>query len=180
VAGGPCAQVLRVLYIMPIIPNYTSPKHDIFVHNPQVVQYELLFLHIFGWITKLTFFLFLIGFFSARPYYFEEFHFIVKFWLGVFLIYRFNNYRKYKVGFTEVDRHVAFSAGIYIVLISLIDYTTIYIDRIREILHPYTMPVVDYVNSLIGRTSDDPLIPADSNGDARHPHKARTHLSLVE
>ena len=118
---------------------------DILIDNKSIYEFEMNFLHIFGWITKLTFFLFLIGFFQNKPTLFLGFNFFVKVMLGFFLVYRFNSYRKHKIEFTELDRKVCYSAGIYIVLISFVDYINAYTEKIQKQISPYTLPILEKV-----------------------------------
>ena len=100
-------------------------------------------------ITKVVIFLFIIGFFQDKPIAYVEFNSILKIVLGVFLIYRFNKYRKEKIKFTELDRKVCYSVGLYIIVISFIDILNKYVDQFREIIKPYTMPIVNYVKYII-------------------------------
>jgi hypothetical protein len=116
---------------------------DILIDNKKIYAFETQFLHLFGLLTKLTMVLFLIGFFQTKPSWFLEFNFGVKVILALFLIYRFNSYRKQKIEFTELDRKVCYSAGIYILLISFVDYVDHYTDFIRQkIIFPYTLPLL--------------------------------------
>ena len=123
---------------------------DLLVSNKLLYNFELNFLIVFGWITKITFVLFFIGFINKTPDIFVEFYSIVKIFLGIFLIYRFNSYRNDKVVFTELDRRVCYSAGIFIILISFIDVTNKYIDIIRTEIAPYTEPISKSFRGLFG------------------------------
>lgn len=112
---------------------------DILIDNKKVFNSSILFLHVFGWLTKIILILFLVGFFQEKPELFLEFNFCVKIILALFLIYRFNSYRKHKIKFTELDRKVGYSTGIYILMISFIDYVNFYTDKIRNhIIIPLT------------------------------------------
>ena len=116
---------------------------DIVVDNKYLYYVEISFLHIFGWITKITVFLFFIGFLDFKPHWFLEFNFFVKACLGLFLIYRFNPYRKYKISFTELDRKICYSCGVYIIVISFVDYLNKYTDKIRQLILKFTLPFVN-------------------------------------
>jgi len=116
---------------------------DILIDNKNFYNFEINFLNFFSLITKVTFVLFIIGFFQTKNQYINEFNFIVKIILALFLIYRFNKYRKHKIEFTELDRKVCFSAGVYIILISFFDLINNYIDTIREnLIIPITQPII--------------------------------------
>ena len=110
---------------------------DPLIDNPSLYHFETQFLHYFGWISKITVVLFFIGIFQEKPTIFIDFNFIVKVCLALFLIYRFNDYRKYDITFTELDRKVCYSAGMYILFISFADYINQYTDQIKKLIMPY-------------------------------------------
>jgi hypothetical protein len=122
---------------------------DILVDNKQIYNYELFFLTVISWITKITILLFIIGVFQTTPEIYLEFNFFVKLILGMFLIYRFNSYRKKKVEFTELDRRVCSSVGVYIVIISFMDIIDRYLEKIRGFLAPYISPLVNKVKNTL-------------------------------
>ena len=112
---------------------------DILVDNKNFYNFELKFLTYFSFITKFTVVLFLVGIFQNKPYILIQFNFVVKVILAFFLIYRFNSYRKHKIEFTELDRKVCYSAGIYIILISFLDIINYYTETIRN---DFILPVI--------------------------------------
>jgi hypothetical protein len=118
---------------------------DILVDNKQLYNIELNFLTSLSVINIVCIILFIIGFFQAQPIFILKFNIFFKIILALFLIYRFNNYRKQPIRFTELDRKICFSTGIYIILISFIDIITYNIEYIRNnFILPYTQPVVNY------------------------------------
>jgi len=124
--------------------------NDILIDNKDFYNFELNFLTFFSLITKVTFVLFIIGFFQTKNDYIIKFNFIVKVILALFLIYRFNSYRKHKIEFTELDRKVCYSAGIYIILISFVDLVNNYIDIIRSnFVLPITQPMIDWFKKIL-------------------------------
>jgi len=121
---------------------------DILVDNKNFYNFELKFLTYFSFITKFTVVLFLVGFFQNKPYILIKFNFVVKVILALFLIYRFNSYRKHKIEFTELDRKVCYSAGIYIILISFLYIVNYYTEYIRNnFILPYTKNFTQYISS---------------------------------
>lgn len=121
---------------------------DILVDNKDVYNFELNFLYYFNMITKLTIILFIIGFFQSEPIIMIEFTFVIKIILALFLIYRFNNYRQKQIRFTELDRKVCYSSGIYIIIISFIEFINNYTEYIRQkYILPYTNPMIHYILS---------------------------------
>jgi hypothetical protein len=117
---------------------------DVLIDNKNIYKYELMFLNIFNFLNNVTLVLFLVGVFQDKPFLVLEFNFIVKIILALFLIYRFNSFRKNKIEFTELDRQVAFSAGIYILMISFIDYFFFYIKEIRISFLSYISRLYNY------------------------------------
>lgn len=119
---------------------------DIVVDNKKIYNFELKFLTYFSYVTKFTVLLFLIGIFQNKPFILIQFNFVVKVILALFLIYRFNSYRKYKIEFTELDRKVCYSAGIYIILISFLDIINFYTEYIRNnFILPFTKQFMQHI-----------------------------------
>jgi hypothetical protein len=122
---------------------------DPLVDNKTLYFLEINFIKVFSWITKLIFILFIIGFFQSKPTSFLRVNSIIKILLGMFLIYRFNKYRVKNISFTELDQKVAYSAGIYIVLLSFADILDSYVIEIRSYIMPYTNPIIQYFQNLL-------------------------------
>jgi O-antigen/teichoic acid export membrane protein len=124
---------------------------DILIDNKDFYNFEVKFLQYFSFITKVTVVLFIVGFFQSKPAFIIQFNFVVKTILALFLIYRFNSYRKHKIEFTDLDRKICYSAGIYIILISFFDLINNYIDTIRnDYILPRTEPIIDWVKRSLG------------------------------
>ena len=120
---------------------------DILVDNKNIYHLELRFITVFSWISKIILVLYIIGFFQVKPAQFIKINFVIKVMIALFLIYRFNKYRKQKVQFTELDRKVVYSAGLYILIISFADILNMYTEKIRTIIHPYTNGIVGIMKS---------------------------------
>ena len=86
-----------------------------------------------GIMTVITFILLFFGILRKEPGYFEEFLFLFKVFISLFLIYRFNDFRK-NIKFTELDRKFCFLAGINLLLISFADLIDNYIIKIKASL----------------------------------------------
>jgi hypothetical protein len=125
---------------------------DILIDNKYIYNFQIYFLYFFSIITKTTVVLFFIGFFQERPSIIIKINSIVKFILGLYLMYRFNSYRKYMVEFTELDRKICYSSGLYIVLLSIGEYILQLSYSIRSRIIIYTNPVVDYVKTKLNLT----------------------------
>jgi hypothetical protein len=120
---------------------------DYLIDNKEIYNFEYSFINYFHIITIVSFILFIVGFFDNKP--FEIIHFFIKIILALFLIYRFNNYRKNKIRFTELDRKIGYSSGVYIITISFIDFFTKIENKIRNAIIPYTSPYVNYSKSFL-------------------------------
>ena len=116
--------------------------YDILVDNKTIYNYEIIFIDIFSFLTKIVVFLFIVGFFEEKPKLFEGINFVVKLIYATFLIYRFNSFRTQPIKFTELDRKVILSSGIYILLISVIELFNSDIEKIRGFIIPYTKPII--------------------------------------
>jgi len=115
---------------------------DWLVDNPFFYDNASAFIHYFGYITKLVVVLFIIGFFTDKPSGFLAINFVIKILFSLYLIYRFNSYRKNKIQFTDLDRKICYSAGVYIFTFSFVDVIQTYIERLRELIDPYTVPIL--------------------------------------
>ena len=121
---------------------------DIIVDNSYLYTFLLQFVHYFGMISKIVFVVFIIGVFSDKPESYIFINFIVKIVMSIFLIYRFNKYRG-KIEFTELDRKLCYSAGLYILLFSFADIIQIYIAKLRDKINNYTFPIIENINKEI-------------------------------
>jgi hypothetical protein len=109
--------------------------------NKPNIKYEKLFLHYFGLIMKVFTFLFVLGFINGKPSLLMKFNFVLKIIIASYLIYKFNDYHKEKVEFTELDRKLVYSCSVYILLISFADIMFTYVTEIRHFFAPYTQSI---------------------------------------
>ena len=99
-------------------------------------------LHIFqhkayDMIMYLTWILYLsiaLGLSANAPQYLDDLHSFVKIYISLFLIYRFNPFRRVK--FTGLDAKIAFSAGLFLLGTTAID----------SILTNYLTDLKQYIN----------------------------------
>jgi hypothetical protein len=123
---------------------------DWLVDNPFFYDNATAFINYFGYITKLVVVLFIIGFFTDKPSGFLAINFVIKILFSLYLIYRFNSYRKHKIQFTDLDRKICYSAGVYIFTFSFVDIIQTYIERLRELIDPYTVPILKDFKQMVG------------------------------
>lgn len=71
------------------------------------------------YITYALYFLIFFGLSSSAPKYLNTLNFYVHIFISFFLLYRFNPFRS--IQFNELDRKVAFSAGVFIMTTSTIN-----------------------------------------------------------
>jgi hypothetical protein len=101
---------------------------------------------IIDWIGVLTFIMFIllfVGILQKEPTFFVEFVFLFKVGISLFLIYRFNKFRK-DIKFTELDRKVCFAAGVNILLISFADLIQEYTKKIKDYLNTSTLSITEF------------------------------------
>ena len=120
---------------------------DVLVDNRNIYNLEINFIYYFSILTKVIIVLFFVGVLHDKPDIYVKINCIIKFFLGLFLIYRFNRYRNTKITFTELDRKICYSVGIYIIVISLGDYLLSLSYDIRSHIIKYTNPFVDYIKN---------------------------------
>jgi hypothetical protein len=78
---------------------------------------------VFNIVTMVSIALYVIialGLWSRAPQYLEDLQYYVKIYVALFLIYRFNPFRNVK--FTNLDRKIAFSAGVFLIGTSFFEY----------------------------------------------------------
>jgi hypothetical protein len=111
----------------------------------RILLYKILLLYmdvqhfIVDWMGIITFIIFVLlflGFLQKEPTYFIEATFIFKVFISLYLIYRFNDFRK-NIKFTELDRKVCLLAGIYLLLFAIGDLIQVYLIKIKIFLKPY-------------------------------------------
>jgi len=74
----------------------------------------------------------IIGLSTTAPKYIETFDGYIKIYICLFLIYRFNPFRS-SIEFTELDRKIVFSAGLFILTTTTINKIVLtYLDNIRH------------------------------------------------
>ena len=81
--------------------------------NKQLNDVQEKFFTIFVYISYILIVISALGFSESAPKYLEFLDYYVRIYICLFLIWRFNPFRsKYK--FTDLDRKIAFSAGVFI------------------------------------------------------------------
>jgi hypothetical protein len=89
-----------------------------------------------------------LGLYSNAPEYLTTIDFILRTYVSLFLVFRFNPFTK--IHFTEFDRKIIFSAGIFLILSSTI--TSLYTSKIRQ--HA-SEKAQTYLKNIIDDNSDE-------------------------
>jgi hypothetical protein len=86
---------------------------------------------IFIFISWMLYFAVLLGVSVNAPSYLDNVDYYAKIYVSLFLLYRFNVFRK--VTFTELDRKIAFSAGVFLFATTALNQVlTQYLDLIKS------------------------------------------------
>lgn len=86
---------------------------------------------IFIFISWVLYFAILFGVSVNAPSYLDNVDYYAKLYVSLFLLYRFNVFRK--ITFTDLDRKIAFSAGVFLFATTALNQTlTAYLDPIKS------------------------------------------------
>ena len=88
--------------------------------------YSVMLLHI-------AYLLLAIGLFKNQPKFLDELDFWLKVGMSAILIWKFNPYSSRS---SEFDRKIAFSAGMFLALTTIVDrYLSAYVDAAKKVIH---------------------------------------------
>jgi hypothetical protein len=104
------------------------------IFNKNIHIFQINVFNIIIYLTWILYIAILFGVSSKAPQYLDDLQYYVKIYVSLFLIYRFNPFRR--VRFTGLDAKVAFSAGVF-----LLTTTTI-----NSILENYLSIIKQYLN----------------------------------
>jgi hypothetical protein len=106
---------------------------------------SLLAIRYFGRFVKLALLLYITGFLNSKPPYILQINYVLKISLSLFLIYRFNSYRKEKITISELDQKIIFSIGVYVLLFSFSDMVSHWTEEIRSFIIKYKPKVYGFL-----------------------------------
>jgi hypothetical protein len=95
---------------------------------------------IFIYTSWILYFAVLFGVSLNAPSYLDDMDYYVKIYVSLFLLYRFNVFRKIK--FTDLDRKIAFSAGVFL-------FTT---TALNQVLSNYLNPIKTKISSVFSKS----------------------------
>jgi len=94
-------------------------------------QYNIFTIIIY--VTWILYIIIALGLSAKAPQYLTNLHYYVKIYVSLFLIYRFNPFRRVK--FTNLDAKIAFSAGLFLLGTTAIDsILQNYLKQIRNLV----------------------------------------------
>ena len=125
---------------------------DWLIDNPFFYNNVLFFIHHFERISIFIVILFIIGVIRDKPESFLAANFIVQVFLAIYLIYRFNHYRKEIPRFNDLDRKICYYAGVYILTFSFLEVLQTYTEKFRKLIDPYTVPIVNKIKGIVSDT----------------------------
>jgi hypothetical protein len=87
-------------------------------------------------ISYVLYFAIALGLFGNAPQYLGTLQYWIKIYISLFLIYRFNYFKK--VNFSELDRKVAFSAGLFLLSTTIFgQILDIYLNNAKTLIQLY-------------------------------------------
>ena len=88
------------------------------------------------YLTWILYIIILLGLSENAPQYLDDLEYYVKIYVSLFLLYRFNPFRR--VQFTKLDSKIAFSAGFFLFATTAIEGILVkYFAYIRQHLHTF-------------------------------------------
>ena len=87
--------------------------------HKDLYKIQNFWFNIFIATTYFLYILFAVGIFRNAPQYLEQLDYYVKIYISLFLLWRFNPFQKIK--FNELDRNIAFSAGLVILSTTILN-----------------------------------------------------------
>ena len=109
------------------------------IHRLQNQAYDIVV-----YITWILYIVIALGLSANAPQYLDELHSFIKMYISLFLIYRFNPFRR--IEFNELDRQIAFSSGLFLLTTSALNN---YIVSIQK----YMLQLFDKIKNRINNKS---------------------------
>ena len=113
-----------------------------------IIVTELYNYSVYAW--YILYALSFLGLYAKAPEYLTKVDLILRIYVSLFLILRFNPYRK--IHFTEFDRKIIFSAGIFLILSTTI--TSIFVSKIQANASERAQR---YLNQIINNNDDNDI-----------------------
>ncbi len=102
-------------------------------NNYLLTKIQLNAVNIIIFLTWFLYLLIALGLSAKAPNYLDDLQYYVKIYISVFLIWRFNPFRRVK--FTPLDAKIAFEAGIFLIMTTFVgSLLKNYLTQIQHIL----------------------------------------------
>ena len=99
---------------------------NIFTYQEKIWDFVFYFSY-------FLYFLFVIGFANNAPEYLVRLNYYVQLYVSLFLLIRFNPFSKVK--FTELDKKIAFTGGLFIVSTTILNKSVLdYVTQVKNLL----------------------------------------------
>jgi hypothetical protein len=104
-----------------------------FMFNKDIHRFQNKIYDIVVYVTWALYIAIALGLSANAPQYLDDLQYYVKMYVSLFLIYRFNPFRRVK--FTGLDAKIAFSAGVFLLTTTAINtILTAYVKNINQYL----------------------------------------------
>jgi len=101
------------------------------VFNKDIHKLQNRIFDIVLYITYILYIAIALGISANAPEYLDELQYYMKLYIGLFLIYRFNPFRRVK--FTGLDAKIAFNAGWFLLATTIVDsILKTYVENIKQ------------------------------------------------
>jgi hypothetical protein len=108
--------------------------------NKSLYKFQDFWFNIFIGSSYLLYILFALGIFRSAPQYLQVLDYYVKIYISLFLLWRFNPFTT--IQFTDLDRKISFSAGIFLFTTSAVNQIlTKYLDNAKNIVQENALKV---------------------------------------
>lgn len=114
-------------------------------------------LHYFDYITLLVTIIFFYGCIYDEPAIFVQINFVIKVAVSIYLMYRFNDFKRVKT-ITLLDQKICSFGGFYLLFVSAADVITVYLKQIREYI------LTSYSNLFLANPTKDDIVQ-EKNSD---------------
>jgi hypothetical protein len=96
-------------------------------------RYQEYFFDLFIYISYFLIIVYALGISETAPKYLADLHYYVQIYICLFLIWRFNPFRTH-YEFTNLDRKISFSAGLFILTTTVLNkYLIDFKDKIKQL-----------------------------------------------
>ena len=103
-----------------------SLTKNIFIYQEKIWDFVFYFSY-------FLYFLFVIGFANNAPEYLIPLNYYVQIYVSLFLLIRFNPFSKFK--FTELDKKIAFTGGLFIISTTILNKSVLdYVTEVKNLI----------------------------------------------